>query len=186
MRFPEATRISIYESNGRPLEIDWPEGRVIPTLGQVYTVQSSKQAATLSIVVLRVIEHGLRAEVKIEGDPVRMLAKSGGYTDRVGSAMPTHVATPDDDSKAFRPEFEPEALSEAEMAEMARATKRDRVERIKSNLATLYEQLAELQDDPDFSKHRSDVKFLRSLTHKLEARLTTEDIRYLVDLQEAS
>ena len=47
-------------------------------------------------------------------------------------------------------------------------------------------KLAELQDDPDFSKHRSDVKFLRSLAHKLEARLTTEDIRYLADLQEAS
>jgi hypothetical protein len=186
VRFPEETRIAIYESQGRPIEIDWPECRVIPTLGQVYTVQSSRHAGSLSIVVLRVIEHGLRAEVKIEGDPVRSLGKSGGYTNRAGHAMSASVAAPDDDSKVFRREFEPEALSEADTIALTRASKRERVERIKANLTTLYEQLAELQDDPDFSKHRSDVKFLRSLAHKLEARLTTEDIRYLADLQEAS
>lgn len=186
MRFPEDTRIAIYESQGRPIEIDWPECSVIPTLGRIYTVQSSRHAATLAIVVLRVIEHGLRAEVRIEGDPVRMLAKSGGYTNRSASALSAHVAADPEDSLQFRPEFEPEALSEADTVELTRTVKRERVERIKGNLSTLYESLADLQDDPDFSHTRSDVKFLRSLARKLEARLTTEDIRYLADLEEAS
>lgn len=186
MRFPEETRISIYESDGRPIEIDWPECRVIPTLGQVYTVQSSRQAATLSIVVLKVIDHGLRAEVKIEGDPVRLLGKSGGYTNRSGHAMGTYVAADPEDSLQFRREYEPEALSEAETVELTRRVKRERIARIKGKLDDLYEELSELQDDPDFSHTRSDVKFMRSLTRKLEARLTREDVRYLADLQEAS
>jgi hypothetical protein len=186
VRFPEETRKAIYASNGKPIEIDWPECAVIPTRHQVYTVQSSRQAGRLQIVVVRVIEDGLRAEVKIEGDPVRSLGKSGGYTDRPGHAMSAHVAADPEDSLQFRPEFEPEALSEAEMVELTRKVKRERIERIKGKLDDLYEELAELQDDPDFSHTRSDVKFMRSLTRKLEARLTREDVRYLADLQEAS
>lgn len=185
MRFPAETRVAIYGSQGRAIEIDWPEGRVIPERHHSYTVQSSRKAATLRIVVLRVIDHGLRAEVKIDGDPIRLLGKGGGYTTRPAHAISAEDAPSKANALHFPREPEPEALGEAETAELTRRVKRDRLERITSDLDGIYEAIAKAQENPDLSKD-SELRFMRSLAQKLEARKTREDIRYLADLQEAS
>lgn len=185
MRFPLETREAIYASGGKPIEIDWPEGRVLPEPHRTYTVQSSRQAGRLRILVMASLDNGLRARVRVAGDPVRILGKSGGYTSRPAHALGARVAPDPENSLQFRSEFEPEALGATEMSDLARRTRRERIERTRAKLGDLYEQLAELQDDPDFSHHKSDVKFLRSLTQKLERQLAKEDIHYLDDLEEA-
>jgi hypothetical protein len=188
MIFPKETCVAIYESEGRPIEIDWPESSVIPVVGRAYSMQSSRNAGKLSILVERVIEDGLRAEVRIATAvelPV-YLGKSGGYTTRGSHAMRTFRAAGESNGTQIPAEGEPEPLTRSEAAEMARRTRFERIQLNREKLRDLYESLADLQDDPDFSKHKSDVKFMRSLAHKLEAGLAKDDACYLADLQEAS
>jgi hypothetical protein len=188
MRFPADTIISIYESEGRAIEIDWPESSILPIKGRAYTVQSSRRAGKIRIVVLHAIEDGLRAEVMI-ASAVEMptyLGKSGGYTTKPSHAMSTYRPGSDSGPVPIVAEGEPESLTRSEASDMARRTRYQRIEGNRLKLSDLYEALSDLRNDPNFSKHESDVKFMESLAHKLEAEIAKDDARHLADLQEAS
>lgn len=184
MRFPEETRKRIYASGGKPVEIDWPEGSVLPEPHRTYTVQSSRRAGALKIRVLRSLDDGLRALVQIDGDPPHLLGKSGGYTSRPSHALRARVAPDPADPLQFRPEYEPEALSGPEIAELTRRTRLSRIEQRREQLAELYEAIAKLQDNPDFADSAARLRFMRSLARKIEKEKTREDLRYLADLEE--
>jgi hypothetical protein len=188
VRFPADTVIEIYESEGRAIEIDWPASSILPIKGRAYTVQSSRRAGRLSIVVLHSIDDGLRAAVMIEAavDMPTYLGKSGGYTTNATHAMSTYRPGTDNGPVPIVAEGEPEALTASEATEMSRRTRFGRMEDNRLKVGDLYEALSDLRNDPNFSKHKSDVKFMESLAHKLEAEVAKDDARHLVDLREAS
>lgn len=86
MKLAKQTRRAIYAAAPGSIKIPWPEE---PQVGRKHVIQSSRKAGNTRLVILareRSAEKWL-ATVRLEGDPVRMLDKSGGYTDFDGRAM---------------------------------------------------------------------------------------------------
>jgi hypothetical protein len=189
MVFDKDTLVAIYESQGRVLEIPWPSAAVLPTAGRTYTMQSSRlRPGQLRISVVAPLDDGRRAKVQlaVAVDLPVYLGKGGGYTTKKSHAMRAFRPANDKGSLPMVPEDEPESLTRSETAEMARRTRYERVEGRRTKLTGLYENLAELRTDPDFSGNKSDLKFVESLVRKLEKQKAKDDADYLADLEEAS
>lgn len=173
MRFPAKTREILRESQGKPVEIDWPEGAE-PRPHHLYTVQASSRAGETRIRVLFVDEFEAgrwRAMVRVDDDPVRLLGKSGGSTERVAGAIATRVAPPPDDALRFAPEFEPERLSEADESDVVRESRARRNAGLEAKKARVDDALADLEEDVDPAK----VRFLRNMARGLEGKVRREE-----------
>jgi hypothetical protein len=72
MILPKETRKLIHEANGRPVQIEWPQGGPEPKPGHIYTIQSSGRRAGASWMALRSIDRvddlALIVTVQIEDD----------------------------------------------------------------------------------------------------------------------
>lgn len=174
MKFPKETREALHESAGKPVEIDWPPGPVEPVPGRHYSVQSSQRAAELQILVLFVDERleGWRACVRLH-EPARLLGKAGGYVTSAKGAMATRVpleAAPLGGPQ-FRPEYEPEAVSEAEQLQITREAHARQRDRIRGAISRVEAEISSLEEMPEFEAARSAIRFQKSLMRKLEAEL---------------
>lgn len=152
MRFPKATREAIVAAKGKPVQIDWPAGEVEPQPGRHYTVQSSHRAAESRILVLFVDDGGEQTIVRVDDDPVRLLGKSGGYSNSARGAMsvrkgiePSPMGGPQ-----FRSEVEPEAVSKEEQEEMSATARRMDRERRQRLVAEAEAKLVEMEEDDAF------------------------------------
>src|SRR4051812_14204757 len=78
MILPKPTRKQLY--SGKPMRIRWPANTCEPKVDHIYSVQPA--VGKPGIISIRVLEIGKATVlVKLEGDPVRLLGKQGGYTD---------------------------------------------------------------------------------------------------------
>lgn len=120
MIFDKLTRKRI--ASGQEVEIPWPDKRFEPKVGHVYTVQSaSRKAGAYSLRVLdrREVPDGWIATVKTHGDPIRLLARTSGFTDREGVAIGSTSQ-----KELGNLHEEPEAVSEADQAVIDKDAKR--------------------------------------------------------------
>lgn len=176
MRFPKATREKLYASAGRPVEVEWPASGPAPQPNHLYAVQSSGRASEVQVIVLAVeeAECGWKAMVRLDTDPVRMLGKAGGYSTSAAGALQTRVE-PDPDSLQFRPEFEPEAVGEAEQAEITRQAHDARNLRVRARIGKAEEALSEMEGDEEFVQSASLIGYLRRRLRALEDELRRDE-----------
>lgn len=88
MIFDKVSRQRIYAAKGKALDVLWP-AESEPRVGGKYSIQSSSKAGEYQLRVLsfRRLPDRVMATVKLEGDPVRLLAITTGYTEFTGRAM---------------------------------------------------------------------------------------------------
>jgi hypothetical protein len=174
MRFPKATREAIHGAEGRPVEIDWPQGGPEAKPGRHYTVQGSHRAGEYEVIVLFADDAGEKAVVRVDDDPVRLLGKSGGYVTSASGALGAHV-NPEPGGLQFRPEYEPEAVGEAEQVEITRAAREHRNLRLRARIAKAEDALSEIEGDEEFVQSAQIIGYVRNRLRKLEAKLRRDE-----------
>lgn len=175
MRFPKTTREKLHDAGMKPIEIPWPKGQPEPRRHGIYTVQSSHEAGTFRVQVLFIDEtkKGWRTIVRRDTDPVNLLGKAGGYVTAASGAINTRkgIEPSPMGGPQFRSEVEPEAVDPEDELMFSRRAHELMQTRIRVEIERVDDAIAALQDIPEFAHVEGDVRFLRNLTRKLEARL---------------
>lgn len=175
MIFDKLTRKIIFNASGKPVVILWPKDASEPIVGNKYSVQTSADKEGLINVVVEgrlELPDGWKAIVKVDGDPVRLLGKAGGYSTSSQGAISTRKPREGDslNGPQFRAEVEPEAVDESTQRSISAKGRHNRAE-FQRELA---EENAELAEEIARRKEREIRDRLRHVCKGLSPEAATQ------------
>lgn len=136
---------------GKPPRIAFPRSKPCPvTVGEVYPVAPSLWFVVTGIRETRK-DHELHYEVHDERVRGRHLGRGVGYASSTAGAIPTEQAPDPGDGPRegqFRPEREPEALTQKEQTKMSDTTRAERIKEMAESLRQQKDNLAKLERLP--------------------------------------